>query len=256
MDFDGRHILVTGASTGIGRATALLLASRGAPLSLVARGADKLAGVAAEIRAQGGEAAYFAADVGDPTALAAAFDAAEAAFGPAHGLFVNAGTGGAFGPVAACPDTLFDDVIRVNLTSVFWAMKRVLPAMVERRGGAMVVTGSLASERGMPGNAAYVASKHGLLGLARAVAAEAAPHGVRVNCVIPGLIETPMLASLDANATAEQLRDRLGPSVPQGRIGSPEEVAEMVCFLLSDAASHITAQSIAVDGGMLGTLLP
>lgn len=256
MDFDGRHILVTGASTGIGRATALLLASRGARLSLVARSADKLAGVAAAIRDRGGEAAHFAADVGDPAALAAAFDAAEAAFGPALGLFANAGTGGAFGPVAACSDTLFDDVIRVNLTSVFWAMKRVLPAMVERRCGAIVVTGSLASERGMPGNAAYVASKHGLLGLARAIAAEAAPHGVRVNCVIPGLIETPMLASLDRNATAEQLRDRLGSSVPQGRIGSPEEVAELVGFLLSDAASHITAQSIAVDGGMLGTILP
>lgn len=256
MDFGGRHILVTGASTGIGRATALLLASRGARLSLVARGADKLAGVVSDIRARGGEAAHFAADVGDPAARAAAFDAAEAGFGPALGLFANAGTSGGFGPVAACPDTLFDDVIRVNLTSVFWAMKRVLPAMVERRDGTIVVTGSLASERGMPGNAAYVASKHGLLGLARAVAAEAAPHGVRVNCVIPGLIETPMLASLDSHATAQQMRDRMAPSVPQQRIGSPEEVAELVCFLLSDAASHITAQSIAVDGGMLGIISP
>ena len=122
--------VVTGANSGIGRATALLLASRGARLSIVARSAGKLAEVAAGIRAQGGEAACFVADVGDPAALAAAFDAAEAAFGSVFGLFANAGTGGTFGPVAACPDALFDDVIRVNLTSVFWAMKRVLPAMV------------------------------------------------------------------------------------------------------------------------------
>jgi len=119
-----------------------------------------------------------------------------------------------------------------------------------------VVTGSLASERGMPGNIAYVASKHGVLGIARAAAVEAAPHNVRVNCVIPGLIETPMLMGLDANASPEAMRDKLGKAVPQGRIGSAAEVAEMVCFLLSDAASHVTAQSIAVDGGILGTQTP
>jgi NAD(P)-dependent dehydrogenase (short-subunit alcohol dehydrogenase family) len=119
-----------------------------------------------------------------------------------------------------------------------------------------VVTGSLASERGMPGNLAYVASKHGALGVARAAAIEAAPHNVRVNCVIPGLIETPMLMGLDPDASADAMRDTLSKAVPQGRIGSATEVAEMVCFLLSDAASHITAQSIAVDGGILGTQTP
>jgi NAD(P)-dependent dehydrogenase (short-subunit alcohol dehydrogenase family) len=140
--------------------------------------------------------------------------------------------------------------------SVYWAIKRVLPAMRERRGGSIVVTGSLASERGMPNNVAYVSSKHAVLGLARAAAIEAAPCNVRVNCVLPGLIETPMLMQLDPSASAEALRERLGGNVPQGRIGTADELAELVCFLLSDRASHITAQTIAVDGGILGTLTP
>jgi len=140
--------------------------------------------------------------------------------------------------------------------SVYWAMKRVLPPMLAAGSGSIVVTGSLASERGMPNNVAYVASKHAVLGLARAAAIEAAPCNVRVNCVLPGLIETPMLMQLDPTAPVEALRARLGTNVPQGRIGTARELAELVCFLLSDRASHITAQTIAVDGGILGTLTP
>ncbi len=147
-------------------------------------------------------------------------------------------------------------MLRTNLTSIYWAIKRVLPAMRERRSGSIVVTGSLASERGMPHNVAYVASKHAVLGLARAAAVEAAPHNVRVNCVLPGLIETPMLVQLDQTSSPQATRDRLGAAVPMGRIGTAEELAELVCFLLSDRASHITAQTIAVDGGILGTLTP
>ena len=145
-------------------------------------------------------------------------------------------------------------VIRTNLSSVFWAIKRVLPGMIERRRGSILVTGSLASERGMARNAAYVASKHGVLGLSRAAAIEAAPHQVRVNCVLPGLIETPMLMQLDPKASPQAIRDLLAKGVPLGHIGTAEEMAEMACFLLSDRASHITAQAIAVDGGILGTL--
>src|SRR5262249_52747816 len=110
--------------------------------------------------------------------------------------------------------------------------------------------------RGMPLEAAYVASKHAVMGLARAAAAEAAPRNVRVNCVLPGLIETPMLMQLDPTASVEAIRERLSSNVPQGRLGRADELAELVCFLLSDRASHITAQTIAVDGGILGTLTP
>src|SRR5262249_9514741 len=152
-------------------------------------------------------------------------------FGPVEGLFANAGTGGTFAPLGDYDDATFEQVIRTNLTSVFWAVKHVLPGMIERERGSIVVTGSLASERGMPHNAAYVAYKHGVLGLARAAAVESAPYNVRVNCVLPGLIETPMLMQLDPSLPAQEIRDRLGRSVPMGRIGTADELAELVCFL-------------------------
>jgi NAD(P)-dependent dehydrogenase (short-subunit alcohol dehydrogenase family) len=250
---EDRHVIVTGASSGIGRATASLLARRGAKVFLVARNESRLQEAAGAIAGEGGAAACAAADVADRPALHRAIDAAERQFGAIDGLFANAGTGGRFAPLGEYDDEVFEAVIRTNLSSVFWAMKRILPGMIARRRGSILVTGSLASERGMANNAAYVASKHGVLGLTRAAAIEAAPHNVRVNCVLPGLIETPMLMQLDPNTSPQKLRELLGKGVPMGRIGTAEELAELACFLLSDLASHITAQSIAVDGGILGT---
>ncbi|UVO50640.1 SDR family oxidoreductase [Sphingomonas sp. SUN019] len=245
-DFTGHHIVVTGASSGIGRATALLLASRGAKMSLIARRAETLAAVR---ELAGGETFAAPADVSDRAALLGAIDAAEAALGPIDGLFANAGTGGTFAAFTEYDDAVFEDVLRTNLLSPFWAMKRVLPGMIERRRGAILVTGSLASERGMARNPGYVASKHGVLGLARAAALEVAPHGVRVNCIVPGFVETEMLANIPYEARAT-----MAARVPQRRTGSAEEVAEVAAFMLSDAAAHVTGQSWAVDGGILNTL--
>lgn len=244
--FAGRHVVITGASTGIGRATATRLSAAGAAVTLIARRAALLEQAASEL---GGQAAWAVADVADKGQLLAALDAAVAANGPIDGLFLNAGIGGTFAPIEGYPDDVFDAVMAVNLKGAYWAIQHVLPAMKARRTGAILLTGSLASERGMPMNAAYVASKHAVLGLSRAVACEAAEFGVRCNCVIPGLIETPMLDGLPPDAVA-----KLALGVPQGRTGTAAELAEVAAFLLSDAASHVTGQGWAVDGGMLGTM--
>ena len=240
-------MLVTGASTGIGRAAARLLASRGAKVFLVARRRAVLDEAIAEIRAEGGIADGHEADVSDRAQLEAAIDAAEAAFGPLYGMFANAGTGGRFAPLGGYDQDVFDGVLNTNLLGPFWALQRLMPGMIARGRGAVVVTGSIASERGMANNAAYVASKHAILGLARAAAIEGAAHNVRANCVIPGFIETPMMEGIPPD-----VRAHLTSLIPQKRLGTAEEVAEVAAFLLSDAASYVTGQAWSVDGGVLG----
>ncbi|MBO9575089.1 MAG: SDR family oxidoreductase [Sphingobium sp.] len=245
-DFAGRHIIVTGASSGIGLATAKLLVERGARVSMLARRAEVLAERVIEL---GGNAAAFAADVGDRKQLEDAISGAVHKFGPAYGLFANAGLAGNFAPATDYPSDLFEKILKVNLTSVFWAMQAVLPAMIEARSGSILVTGSMASKRGMAMNPAYVASKHGVLGLSRAIAVEVAPHNVRCNCIVPGFIETPAF-----DLIPEEQKGKINGRVPQRRMGSAEELAEVAVFMLSPAASHVTAQNWAVDGGVLDTL--
>ncbi len=246
MDFGGQHIVVTGASSGIGLVTARMLAERGAAVTLIARRAEKLEELKQEL---GGRTAWAAADVGDKAQLEEALDAAVEQNGPIGGLFANAGLTGGFTPAVDFPSDVFEETVRVNLTSVFWAIQKVLPGMIEAGKGAILVTGSMGSKRGMAMNPAYVASKHGVLGLTRAIAVEMAPHGVRANCIIPGFIRTEALDRIPAEQAG-----KIEQRVPQRRMGSPEELAEVACFLLSDAASHVTGQDWAVDGGVLESI--
>jgi NAD(P)-dependent dehydrogenase (short-subunit alcohol dehydrogenase family) len=246
MDFGGQHIVVTGASSGIGLVTARLLAERGAKVSLIARRKEKLDEAVAGI---GASAAGFAADVGEKTELDKALDDAAAHFGPVQGLFANAGLTGGFTPAVAFDSDVFEQTVRVNLTAVFWAIQKVLPPMIEAGKGAILVTGSMGSKRGMAMNPAYVASKHGVLGLTRAIAVEMAPHGIRANCVIPGFIRTEALDRIPP-----EQQGKIEARVPQRRMGSPMELAEVAAFLLSDAASHVTGQDWAVDGGVLESI--
>jgi len=246
MDFNGKHIAITGASSGIGLVTAKLLAERGARVSMLARRKELLDEVAAGI---GDNAAGFAADVGEKDQLDAALDAAARHFGPVEALFANAGLTGGFTPFTAFDPAVFEETLRVNLMSVFWAIQKVLPAMIEAKKGAILVTGSMASKRGMAMNPAYVSSKHGVLGLTRAVAVEMAPHGIRANCVIPGFIRTEALDRIP-----EEQKGKIEQRIPMKHMGECGELAEVAAFLLSDAASHVTGQDWAVDGGVLESL--
>ena len=246
MDFTGHHVVITGASTGIGKATAQRIVEAGGKVSLIARRAELLEKLASQL---GPAAAWAAADVADQAALLAALDTLVETHGPIDGLFLNAGIGGAFAPISEYSDETFDQVLAVNLKAPFWAIRHVLPAMVKRGRGSILITASLAAKRGMAMNAGYVASKHAVLGLARAVAVEAAPQGVRCNCVIPGFIETPMLDEVPTDQ-----KGKIEARVPQRRMGSAEELAEVAAFLLSNAASHVTGQDWAVDGGVLESI--
>jgi len=246
MDFTGQHIVVTGGSSGIGLVTAKMLAARGAKVSLIARRSELLDKVTGEI---GENAAGFAADVGDKVLLDLALDAAAGFFGPITGLFANAGLTGGFTPAVAFDPDVFEETIRVNLISVFWTIQKVLPAMIEAKKGAILVTGSMASKRGMAMNPAYVSSKHGVLGLTRAIAVEMAPHNVRANCIIPGFIRTEALDRIPP-----EQKGKIEQRIPMRHMGSCEELAEVACFLLSDAASHVTGADWAVDGGVLESI--
>lgn len=247
MDFLDRHVIITGASSGIGLATAAKIVSLGGRVTLIARRADALESAQHTL---GDAASYMAVDVADKRRLLAALDRAVDRGGPIDGLFLNAAFGGDFVPVWEYADATLEELLRVNVSSPFWAVKHVLPAMMARGKGSILITGSLSSERGMAGNSGYVISKHAVLGLVRAVAMEVAASGVRCNCILPGFIDTAMLARVP-----EEKKAAMAARTPLQHIGEPAEVAEVAALLLSDAASHVTAQSWAVDGGLLGTLL-
>jgi NAD(P)-dependent dehydrogenase (short-subunit alcohol dehydrogenase family) len=246
--------LITGASQGVGRAIALAYAEQGAELLLSARNVAALEQVAAEVAARGGRAQVIPCDVTDPAQVEALATAARERAGGVHILVNNAGIADSH-KLIGHPDELWQRIIDVNLTAVFRVTRAIAPQMVERRWGRIITIASIASRVGGRYMAAYAASKHGVLGLTRAIALELNPAGVTVNAICPGYIDTPMTDSMVENIarqtgrSPEQARAALAATSPQNRLIDPDEVAAVALMLAGEAARGITGQGINIDGG-------
>jgi NAD(P)-dependent dehydrogenase (short-subunit alcohol dehydrogenase family) len=257
VSLEGKRAVVTGAGSGIGRATAVAFARAGAKVLLVGQNEDRLAESARLVADTGAEAVVQAADVSRSEDVQRYVAAARERFGGIDVLFNNAGWEGPVAPLAEYPEDAFDRVMAVNVRGVFLGMRYVLPLMLEQGSGAVVNNGSVGSERGLPFTCAYNASKHAVLGLTRTVAAEVGAQGVRVNAVLPGMIDTRMLRTLVGALGAEDIDQgvaAVGLVAPQARTGDPDEVAAVVCFLASDAASFVHGVAWPVDGGALAVM--
>jgi NAD(P)-dependent dehydrogenase (short-subunit alcohol dehydrogenase family) len=247
LGLHGKTVLVTGASRGIGLATAQLLASCGAHVIVSSRRQDACEAAAQEIRARGGQAQAIAAHIGDLGAIDALFDklAGEA---PALDILVNnAATNPYFGPMLDMEMTAFDKTVEVNIRGYFYTTRKAARAM-QGRGGTIVNVASVNGRRAAPGQGVYSMTKAAIISLTEAFAKELAAQGIRVNAVLPGLTDTKFASALTQNPDMLKMMLRM---IPLGRVAEPNEIAPMIAFLCSPAAAYITGASFAVDGGYL-----
>ncbi len=244
---DSRVYLVTGAASGIGRAAALAIARSGAAVALGDLNREGGQATAQQILDAGGHAVFRQTDVTQREQIEALADAAVEHFGGLDGAFNNAGIGGQMGRLHLLDDAIWDQVIDVNLKSVWLCLKAEIPRLRDGKG-AIVNMASAAGLIGLPHNAPYTASKHGVIGLTKAAALEYARQGIRINAVCPGFVDTPMVEEMDEYRSG--MVQGVTQANPMRRLGTPDEVAGAVVWLLSDSASFVNGHALAVDGGI------
>ena len=248
FDLSGRVALVTGASRGIGRAIAQKLAQHGATVAVTSRKLESCELVAAEIRAAGGTASAHACHIGDPSQISATLAAIDSRHGRIDILVNNAATNPYYGPSIDMDLGAWQKTVDVNIRGYFWASVEAARRMVARSKGAIVNVASVNAFRPMDGQACYSLTKAAIVNMTQGLAKEWARQGIRVNALVPGLVETRFAAAIHEN---EKLRAAMERLVPMGRIAQPEEMAGAVLYLVSDAASYTTGSCLTVDGGWL-----
>jgi len=247
--FANKVALVTGATSGIGRATAIAFARQGAKVVLSGRREKEGRETVEVIEKAGGEATFVRTDMTNEADVAALVAKALAAYGRLDAAFNNAGVEGKPGPVHEQTAENYHQTMNANVLGVFLSLKHEIAAMLKNGGGSIVNNSSVAGVKGFPGVAIYAASKHAVLGLTKSTALEYARQGIRVNAVLPGPIETPMLDRFTVGIGPDAAHVLMA-GVPIGRTGRPEEIAAAVLWLCSEQASFVTGQSLALDGGL------
>lgn len=251
MDFKGKVAVVTGGGSGIGQAAVRAFAERNAAVAVVDRNTQAGGKIASELKQKGGEVKAFSVDVSSAAQVEGLIPQIVSEFGGID-ILVNCAGIQRYGTVTSLTEAEWDEVMTVNLKSSFLMCKFAIPEMIKRGAGSIVIVGSVQSVAALRNSAHYIVSKHGLLGLSRSIALDYGGQGIRANCVLPGAIDTPMLrwsASLDPNPDKVlQACDRMHI---RGKMGRPEEVANVIVFLASDLASFVTGSAVMVDGGLL-----
>lgn len=247
--FEGKVALVTGGSFGIGQATAIAFAKRGAKLAIADWIEDKEQATLKKVQAEGVEAMFIRCDVSDNMAVKSMVENIVKAYGRLDFAFNNAGIEGATANTHECSEENWHKTLNVNLTGAWLCMKNEIAVMLQQGKGAIVNCASVAGLIGFPGLPAYVVSKHGVIGLTKTAALENAKLGIRVNAVCPGVIRTPMIDRITGKD--KEVEKQYVSMEPVGRMGEPSEVAEAVVWLCSDSASFVTGHAMPVDGGWI-----